>query len=87
MSMIKIIPTALLGVTLAYMVHKSGSILTSSLVHFVNNAFAVVMLFYGSEIPFFNEESMTIPMLIGMTVIAMIGIPFGVLLLNNPKKK
>lgn len=87
MSMIKIIPTALLGVALAYMVHKSGSILTSSLVHFVNNAFAVTMLFYGSKIPFFHEESMTIPMLIVMAVIAVAGIPSGALLLNDQKKK
>ncbi len=87
MNMIKIIPTALLGVALAYMIHKSGSILMSSLVHFLNNAFAVVMLYYGSEIPFFSEESMTIPVLIVMTVIAVVGIPLGVLLLKNQKVK
>lgn len=87
MSMIKIIPTALLGATLAYIIHKSGSIVTSSLIHFLNNAFAVVMLYYGSEIAFFSEESMTVPTLLIMMAIAVVAIPLGVLLLNANKRK
>ncbi len=83
MSMIKIVPTALLGATLAYMIHKSGSVVTSSLVHFLNNAVAVVMLYYGSEIVIFSEESMTIPTLIGMVIIAIVAIPLGVVLLKS----
>lgn len=86
MSMIKILPTALLGVALAYMVYKSGSIVTSALVHFLNNALAVVTLYYGDKISFLNDESLGVPVLVTMFVIALIGIPVGVLLLRGSKK-
>lgn len=87
MSMIKLLPTALLGATLAYMIHKSGSILSSVLVHFLNNAFAVVTLYYGTEIAFLSDETMTMPVLVGMTMIAFVCIPIGVLLLRGTQKK
>ena len=86
MSMIKILPTALLGVALAYMVYKSGSIVTSVLIHFLNNAFAVFTLYYGDKVSFFNDETLAIPTLVTMFVIALIGIPVGVLLLRGSKK-
>lgn len=87
MSIIKILPTALLGVVLAYAIHKSESIVTSSLIHFANNALAVVMMFYGTEVAFLNDEAMTVPMLVTMGVVAAICIPVGVLLLRGKKAK
>lgn len=86
MSMIKILPTAILGAALAYIVHKTGSIFHSSLVHFLNNALAVIMLYYGAEIAFLNDEAMTIPLMVGMTVIAVICIPLGVFMLRGKKE-
>lgn len=83
MSMIKILPTAILGATLAVMIHKSESIVTSSLIHFTNNAFAVVTLFYGTELTFLNDESMTVPVLVTMGVVALICIPLGLLILRG----
>lgn len=87
MSMIKVLPTAVLGAALAYMVYKSGSILCSSLIHFANNGFAVWMLFYGEEVAFLNEETMTVPIMIGMAVIALVGIFSGLWILSNGKTR
>ena len=86
MSMIKILPTAVLGAALAYMIYKSGSIVTSVIIHFLNNALAVVMLYYGDKISFLNDDSLGVPVLVTMFVIALIGIPVGVLLLRGSKK-
>ena len=87
MNMIKIIPTALLGVALAYMAQKSGSIVTSALMHFINNSLAVVVLYYGSEIAFLNDETMTIPVMIVLSVVAVVMVPLGVILLLSRKEK
>ena len=85
MSMIKILPTAVLGAVLAYTIHKSESIVTSALIHFANNALAVVTMFYGTEIAFLNDEAMTIPIMVTMGVIAAVGIPIGALILKGKK--
>ncbi|MBO5087609.1 MAG: CPBP family intramembrane metalloprotease, partial [Lachnospiraceae bacterium] len=85
MSMIKILPTAVLGAVLAYTIHKSECIVTSSLIHFANNALAVVTMFYGTEIAFLNDEAMTIPIMVTMGVIAAVGIPIGALILKGKK--
>ncbi len=85
MSMIKILPTAVLGAVLAYTIHKSESIVTSSLIHFANNALAVVTMFYGTEIVFLNDEAMTVPIMVTMGVIAAVGIPIGALILKGKK--
>ncbi len=85
MSMIKILPTAVLGVVLAYTIHKSESIVTSSLIHFANNALAVVMMFYGTKIAFMNDEAMTIPVMVVMGVMATVCIPVGSLILKGKK--
>lgn len=86
MSMIKIFPTAVLGAALAYMIYKSGSIVTSVIIHFLNNALAVVTLYYGDKISFLNDENLGVPVLVTMFVIALVGIPVGVLLLRGSKK-
>lgn len=87
MSMIKIVPTALLGAALAYMIYKSGSIVTSALIHFLNNAFAVFTLYYGDKVSFLSDETMTMPMLVVMVAIAVVGIPVGVILLRGNKNQ
>lgn len=46
---IKIIPTALLGFLMGYSVYKSKSIFTGSFIHFLNNAFSVVMMFLSQK--------------------------------------
>lgn len=87
MSLIKIIPTAILGAALAYAVYKTDSIAASSLVHFLNNAFSVFILYYGSNIAFLNDEKMGVPLMIGLAVLSVIFIPMGVWILNVRKKQ
>ena len=43
---IRIIPTAILGVILAYAVYKTESIFVAMLIHFINNGLAVLMMHY-----------------------------------------
>ena len=43
---IRIIPTAILGVILAYAVYKTGSIFVAMLIHFINNGLVVLMMHY-----------------------------------------
>jgi sodium transport system permease protein len=51
MSLIKLLPTAILGSALAYTIHQADSIVASSLIHFLNNGLAVVMLYYEDLLP------------------------------------
>ena len=46
MDFTKIITTGILGIGIAYVVYKTGSIFTGVLIHFVNNAVAVVTMHY-----------------------------------------
>lgn len=87
MSLIKIIPTAVLGAALAYAIYKADSIAASSLIHFLNNAVSVFILYYGSNIAFLNEEQMGVPLMIGLVVLSVIFIPAGVWILNSRKKQ
>ncbi len=87
MSLIKIIPTAILGAALAYAIYKADSIAASSLIHFLNNAFSVFILYYGNNIAFLNEEQMGVPLVIGLVVLSVIFIPAGVWILNIKKKQ
>lgn len=87
MSLVKIIPTAVLGAALAYAIYKADSIAASSLIHFLNNAVSVFILYYGSNIAFLNEEQMGVPLMIGLVVLSVIFIPAGVWILNSRKKQ
>lgn len=83
MSLIKILPTALLGAALAYAVYASNSIFTSSLMHFLNNGFSVFLLYYGDDIPLLQDEQAGMPLVIGMVILAVVCIPLGVRLLHR----
>lgn len=86
MSLIKIIPTAMLGVALAYAVHYSRSLFCSALMHFLNNAFSVFVLYYGDKIPILNDDQAGLPLMIGMLVIAVVLIPVGGKFLNRQQQ-
>lgn len=85
MSLIKVIPTAVLGAALAYAMHKADSIAASSMMHFLNNGFSVFILYYGNCIAFLNEEEMVVPLMIGLMVLSVIFIPVGAWILNFKK--
>ncbi len=87
MSLIKLIPTALLGCALFYARERSQSMTASSLIHFLNNGFSIFILYYGDKIPVFRDESMGKPMVILLIVLALVCIPVGGLLFGRGKKK
>lgn len=86
MSLIKLIPTAFLGAGLAYAMYKSKSIFTSAMMHFLNNAFSVFVLYYGDRIAFFNDEKSGVFLLTGLGVMAVVFTPVGIRLLKGKKK-
>lgn len=50
MDFIRVIPTALLGISFAYAVYKSNSIGVSMFMHFLNNGFAVVITYMVTKL-------------------------------------
>ena len=86
MSLIRLLPTALLGIALAYAFHQSGSVICSGLMHFLNNGFSVFLLYYVEKIPALAGDEMTKPVIGVMIVLAVICIPVGIMLLNNRVK-
>ncbi|MBR1865478.1 MAG: CPBP family intramembrane metalloprotease, partial [Lachnospiraceae bacterium] len=77
MSLIRFLPTMLLGIALAYARYRSDSLLVSALMHFLNNAYSVCILYYGDTIEWLKDEKMGIPLIAGLVVMAVIGIPAG----------
>lgn len=82
-SLIKLIPTAILGAALAYAIYKADSIFASGMMHFLNNAFSVFILYYGDRIAVLNDEQMGVPMIIGLLILAVICTPLGMKVLDS----
>ena len=63
MSLVKFIPTGLLGLLLCYVVWRTGSIYPAMLMHFLNNAYSVVMTYYPDQIsrlfPMLYQETLS----------------------------
>ena len=63
MSLIKFIPTAFSGLILCYVVYRTGSIYPSMVMHFINNAFNVLVTYYPEKIekifPILYKERMS----------------------------
>ena len=90
MSLSKFFTTGLLGFVFCYVVYKTGSLALSCLMHFINNAISVVVMYYGEElqeaIPIFFKETLVISdimILLGIAILCGVG---GILLLNGKKK-
>ena len=86
LSLIRLLPTSLLGVALAYALLSSESIVCSSLMHFLNNGFSVFIMYYGDKIPALSNEDLNRPVAVTMVIIAFICIPLGIFLLKNEDK-
>lgn len=63
MSLIKLLPTALLGASFAWIVYKTGSIYVSMFFHFLNNTVSMLILKYperaGELVPFLVKDILT----------------------------
>lgn len=91
MSVIKAVTITFLGMALAYSVYCSGSILTSVLMHLCNNTIAVVLDRYPELFqkifPFLFEESLSVPVCVGMILGAVVCIGVGIVLLRKSAVK
>lgn len=53
------------------------------MMHFLNNAFSMFVLYYGERIAFLNDEQIGVPMIIAMLVLAVICTPVGIKVLGS----
>ncbi|MCM1143792.1 MAG: ABC transporter permease [Blautia sp.] len=64
MSLVKFIPTGFLGMVLCYVVYRTGSIYPSMMMHFLNNAFSVLISYYPETLqnvlPVFYQETISV---------------------------
>ena len=81
--LIKLLPTMLLGIALAYAVEQSESIVSSALMHFLNNGLSVFVLYYGAEIAWMNDENLSAGMIIGMAVLMCLATTLGIICLRK----
>lgn len=80
MSLVKLIPTGLLGMVLCYVVYKTGSIYPSMMMHFINNALSVYVSYYPEKaekifpVLFWDGMSFSDALPLGMTGLVLLGI-------------
>lgn len=91
LSFVKFFTTGILGIAFCYVVYKTGSIVLSSVMHFINNAFSVVIMFYGDKMerifPVLFKESLTVPDVLVMLIVAAACSGIGLLLINRKDRK
>ncbi|MDO4792654.1 MAG: ABC transporter permease subunit/CPBP intramembrane protease [Filifactor alocis] len=92
MSLVKFFTTTILGISLNYALYRSDSIVTSSLMHFLNNTTAVAALYVqrgkgGAEVQMEAAEQLTRPQFIVFGVLILLLISIGVFLLRSKEKK
>ena len=89
MSLVKFIPTGLLGLVLCYVVYKTGSIYPSMMMHFINNAFSVLVTYYPEKIekvfPILYKESMSFLEGVLFCGVGMVFLGAGCVVLKNNK--
>ena len=89
-SIVKLIPTGMLGACFAYVVYKSGSIFVSMALHFVNNFVSVLAMKYPVTIekflPFLTQEEFTTAELLVITVVGIAFTVAGFMFMNRKTK-
>ena len=91
MSIVKVLPTAMLGACFAYITWKSGSIYISMLLHFVNNLLSVISMKYpeliAKSIPVLTKESYSGFEIMSMIVVGILCLAIGFVLGNKKFEK
>lgn len=90
LSLVKFFTTGILGIALCYVVYKSGSIVLSCIMHFINNAFSVAVLYYGEELeqilPVLFKESPDASDILLLVAVALLCISIGIALIRQQPK-
>lgn len=91
LSFVKFFTTGILGIAFCYVVYRTGSIALSSLMHFVNNAVSVVLMYYGEQlhkvVPVLFKETLSGGEIVLMLGIAVICGGAGLILINLSGRK
>lgn len=89
MSLIKFIPTGLLGLALCIVVWWTGSIYPAMLMHFINNAFSVAVIYYpekiGKVFPVFCKSTLSVLDVLCLCGAGVVLVGIGVLILRRAK--
>ena len=89
-SVVKLLPTTMLGACFAYIVYKGGSIYITMALHFLNNLLLVISMkkpeLLENLLPVLVKEKLSFAELATMTIIGVIAFVAGLLLMNNKKK-
>lgn len=87
MSLVKFIPTGLLGLVLCYVVWRTGSIYPAMLMHFLNNAYSVVITYYpeqiGKVMPVLYHETFSLSDVMILCAAGLVLVGFGNGFLRN----
>lgn len=90
-SLVKFFTTGLLGLALCYATYRSGSIFLSCLMHFLNNAFAVILLYREDTmsriLPVFFKEELVPADAFGLLITGLICVPAGIFLIGRFSRK
>lgn len=91
MSLVKFVPTGLLGLVLCYVAYKTGSIYPSMMMHFINNALSVVVSYYPERIekifPVLYKESMSLSDALLFSGVGLVLLAIGGVLLRKKRTK
>ena len=87
MSLVKFIPTGLLGLVLCYVAYKTGSIYPSMMMHFINNALSVTVSYYPERIekmfPVLYKESLSLSDALLFSGVGLVLLAIGGMLLRR----
>lgn len=90
-SLVKLLPTAMLGACFAYIVYKSGSIYITMALHFINNFISVVGMkkpeVFERLLPILVKEDLSVIELMIVVVLGIVCMAAGFLLINKKKSK
>lgn len=91
LSLVKLFTTALLGLAFCYVVHKSGSILLSSIMHFLNNGVSVIIMFYPTQmeklLPILFQDKPSVQEIVLLIIIVLVCGICGIFLLERKKNR
>ena len=83
---VKLLPIAILGIAMGYILHKTGSIFCTMLVHVLNNGIAVLLTQYPiPQVSLLDQKLMTAEGKIVVTIIGLIIALVGIGILNIKK--
>ena len=83
---VKLLPIAILGIAMGYILHKTGSIFCTMLVHLLNNGLAVLLTQHPiSQITLLEQRLMTVEGKIIVTLIGLIVAIVGIVILRIKK--